>query len=306
MLPGPGARQPGFGGSPYSLNVRSDPTQNPIREVTPMDLRRTLPGLTVLASIVLLLSDQSLAQTPKRGGTLRVPYGNEIANLDFHTAPGYEMMWVAMNVGCGLVNITPDGKFVGDAAESWQISPDALLYTFKLRKNVLFHDGTPVDAAAVKFSIDRIRDPETKSGMRTFFEAVQSVEVVDPSTVQVRLKYPYAFFLHMLAAYRTGLVIYNPVATQAHTLEERKMGKPEAVSGCGPFRLVEWVKGNHLVMDRFEKYFEPGRPYLDRIVIRVIKDPVAEMAAFKAGEIDFIASFSPEHVDTMKVQNPRA
>src|SRR5574342_888677 len=55
------------------------------------------------------------AQTPKRGGTLRVSYGNEVANLDFHTAPGYEMMWVAMNVGCGLVNITPDGKFVGQA-----------------------------------------------------------------------------------------------------------------------------------------------------------------------------------------------
>src|SRR5437667_1257756 len=118
------------------------------------------------------------AQAPKRGGTLRVSYGNEVANLDFHSAPGYEMMWVAMNVGCGLVNITPDGKFVPDAAEAWQASPDGRLYTFKLRKNVLFHDGTPVDAAAVKFSIDRIRDPETKSGMRTFFEAVQSVEVV--------------------------------------------------------------------------------------------------------------------------------
>ncbi len=111
------------------------------------------------------------AQTPKRGGTLRVSYGNEIANLDFHTAPGYEMMWVAMNVGCGLVNITPDGKFVGDAADSWQISPDGLLYTFKLRKNVLFHDGTKVDAAAVKFSIDRLMDPATKSGMRSFYDA---------------------------------------------------------------------------------------------------------------------------------------
>src|SRR6266513_2927763 len=115
---------------------------------------RLLPSLLALGSIVVVpfVAD---AQTPKRGGTLRVSYGNEIAHLDFHTAPGYEMMWVAMNVGCGLVNITPDGKFVGDAAESWQISPDALLYTFKLRKNVLFHDGTHVDAAAVKFSIDR-------------------------------------------------------------------------------------------------------------------------------------------------------
>src|SRR5437870_11715793 len=165
-----------------------------------------------LLALVVSVAGTALAAEPKRGGALRVAYGNEIANLDFHTAPGYEMMWVAMNVGCGLINITPDGKFVPDAAESWQASPDGRLYTFKLKKNVLFHDGAPVDAAAVKFSIDRIRDPETKSGMRTFFEAVQSVEVVDPSTVQVHLKYPYAFFLHMLAGYRTGLVISNPVA----------------------------------------------------------------------------------------------
>ena len=271
-----------------------------------MRFRHFLSGLTALASILLLVSDQGLAQTPKRGGTLRVSYGNEIANLDFHTAPGYEMMWVAMNVGCGLVNITPDGKFVGDAAESWQVSPDGLLYTFKLRKNVLFHDGTPVDAAAVKFSIDRLMDPATKSGMRPFYEAVHSVEVLDPLSVQIRLKQPYAFMLHMLAAYRTGLVLYSPTATQKYTLQDRQQGKPGAVVGCGPFKLIEWVKGSHLVMDRFDKYFQPGLPLLDRVMIRVIKDPVTEMAAFKAGEIDFIASFSPEHVDTLKAQNPKA
>src|SRR5262245_951094 len=100
-------------------------------------LRRLVPGLVAIALAGLLLPPDAAAQAPKRGGTLRVSYGNEIANLDFHTAPGYEMMWVAMNVGCGLVNVTPDGKFVGDAAESWKVSPDGLLYTFALRKNVL-------------------------------------------------------------------------------------------------------------------------------------------------------------------------
>jgi ABC-type transport system substrate-binding protein len=274
-----------------------------------MRSRLPLEGLFITLVALTWTAFASLpaeAQAPKRGGTLRVSYGNEIAHLDFHTAPGYEMMWVAMNVGCGLVNITPDGRFVGDAAESWQASPDGLLFTFKLRKNVLFHDGTPVDAAAVKFSIDRLMDPATKSGMRSFYEPVHSVEVVDPLTVQVRLKQPYAFFLHMLAAYRTGLVFYSPAATQKYSLDDRKQGKPGAVVGCGPFRLVEWVKGSHLVMDRFDKYFVRGLPLVDRVLIRVIKDPVTEMAAFKAGEIDFIASFSPEHVDTMRAQNPKA
>jgi len=274
-----------------------------------MTSRRLLPGLLLVVTTLAWLVAVPLlaeAQAPKRGGTLRVSYGNEVAGLDFHTSPGYEMMWVGMNVGCGLINITPDGKFVGDAAESWSMSPDGLLYTFKLKKNVLFHDGTPADAAAVKFSIEHIMDPATKSGMRPFYDAVHSVEVLDSSTVQIRLKHPYAFMLHMLAGYRTGLVLYSPTATQKYSVEDRKQGKPEAVVGCGPFKLVEWVKGSHLVMDRFDKYFEPGRPYLDRIMIRVIKDPVTEMAAFKNGEIDFIASFSPDHVSTLKAQNPNA
>src|SRR5215813_1960444 len=195
-----------------------------------MRARRFLPGcgaalLTVVA-LVMLFPNVADPQGPRRGGTLRVSYGNEIANLDFHTAPGYELNWVAMNIGCGLLGITPDGKFVPDAAESWQISPDALLYTFKLRKDVLFHDGTRVDAAAVKFSIDRIMDPATRSSMRVYYEHVHSVEVVDPYTVQIRLKEPHGFMLHMLAAYRMGLVFYSPTATQKYTLEDRRSGKP--------------------------------------------------------------------------------
>ena len=129
---------------------------------------RFLVGLGALGWAIVAPAVMAEAQTPKRGGVLRVSYGNEIANLDFHTAPGYELNWVAMNIGCGLLGITPDGRFVPDAAESWQISPDGLLYTFKLRKDVLFHDGAKVDAAAVKFSIDRIVDPATRSSMRTY------------------------------------------------------------------------------------------------------------------------------------------
>src|SRR6266849_7847671 len=271
-----------------------------------MRTRRALPGLLLALACIAALPHLAEAQEPKRGGALRVAYGNEISNLDFYTAPGYELNWVAMNIGCGLLGITPDGKFVPSAAESWQISPDGLLYTFKLRKNVVFHDATPLDAAAVKFSIDRIMDPATRSSMRTFYESVHSVETLDSHTVQIRLKQPYAFLLQMLAAYRMGLVISSPTATQKYTVQDRQQGKPEAVVGCGPFRLVEWVKGSHLVMDRFDKYFEPGLPYLNRVVIRVIKDPITQMAAFKAGEIDFITDFSPEHVDSLKARNPRA
>jgi ABC-type transport system substrate-binding protein len=173
-----------------------------------------------------------------------------------------------------------------------------------LRDNVYFHDDTKVDAEAVKFSIDRLMDPATKSGMRQFYDPVDRVEVVDASTVRVQMKYPYAFFLHMVAGYRTGLVLYSPAATKKYGLDDRKKGTPGAVVGCGPFKFIEWVPNDHFIMDRWEKYHQAGMPYVDRVHIRVIKDPVTQMAAFKAGEIDFIASFSPEHVDTLKAQNP--
>src|SRR5712692_7984227 len=128
-----------------------------------MRSKRLLLGLPASLAVAIVVTDVTTASAQKRGGTLRVAYGNEILGLDFHTLPGYEMLWVASNVGCGLISITPDGKFIPDAAESWQISPDGLLYTFKLKKNVLFHDGTRVDATAVKFTIDRIMDPATRS-----------------------------------------------------------------------------------------------------------------------------------------------
>ena len=83
---------------------------------------RSLLGLLLGSTVLLgaIVAPPAEAQTPKRGGTLRVAYGNEILGMDFYTTPGYEMAWVAMNVGCGLVSITPDGKFIPEAAESWQ------------------------------------------------------------------------------------------------------------------------------------------------------------------------------------------
>src|SRR5438128_1107771 len=207
-----------------------------------MRSRRLVFGTAAALVMAILLSDVTTAGAQKRGGTLRVAYGNEISNLDFHTAPGYELVWAVLNMNCGLISMTPDGKFVPDAAESWQISPDGLLYTFKLKKNVLFHDGTRLDASVVKFNVDRIMDPATRSSMRTFYEPVHSVEVLDPYTVQIRLKHPYAFMLHMLAVYRMGLMFYSPAATQKYTIEDRKAGKPEAVPGRGPHPIFNDIR----------------------------------------------------------------
>ena len=83
-----------------------------------MRFSRLLLGMAAALTVAIVVSNVTPAGAQKRGGTLRVAYGNEILGLDFHTLPGYEMLWVASNVGCGLIGLTPDGKFVPDAAES--------------------------------------------------------------------------------------------------------------------------------------------------------------------------------------------
>jgi peptide/nickel transport system substrate-binding protein len=99
---------------------------------------------------------------------------------------------------------------------------------------VLFHDGTKVDASVVKFNIDRIMDPGTRSSMRTFYEPVHAVEVPDPYTVQIRLKYPYAFMMHMLAAYRMGLMFYSPTATRSTRSKIERLANQRPSPDAGP------------------------------------------------------------------------
>src|SRR5215470_14203730 len=125
--------------SPASIETFTGHDRGESRRRTPM--RHPVRNVAAVIVIAMMLGGVTAAHAQKRGGTLRVAYGNEIAGLDFHVTAGYEMIWVATNVGCGLLSITPEGKFIPDAAESWQISPDGLLYTFKLRNNVVFHDG---------------------------------------------------------------------------------------------------------------------------------------------------------------------
>src|SRR5262245_64605040 len=98
-----------------------------------MRSRHVVFGMAAALIMAIVLCVVTTAGAQKRGGTLRVAYGNEISHLDFHTAPGYELVWAVLNLGCGLVSMTADGKFVPDAADSWEISPDGLLYTFKLK-----------------------------------------------------------------------------------------------------------------------------------------------------------------------------
>ena len=140
-------------------------------------------------------------------------------------------------------------------AESWTTSPDGMAWTFKLRRGVRFHDGTPLDAAAVKFTFDRIIDPahpHAKSGKWTFvtgyLSSVKAVEVIDPQTVQLHLKYPTGSLLALLALPNCAIV--SPTAfTKAPADFDAKP------VGSGRYKFESWERGSRLVLRRNDDYW---------------------------------------------------
>lgn len=247
-------------------------------------------GLVV--GLILVLAGLGWAQKPKSGGTLTVVHGVDVAHLDIHTAPGYEMMWINENVHNGLVTLDKDLNIVPDVAKSWEVSADGLTYTFSLHPGARFHDGTDLDAEAVKWNFEDYLNPKRGSGMRAYFTDIDRVEAVDKHTVRIILKEPNHFFLTILAGYRTGFLMISPTAfTKAGPDDYRKHPV-----GAGPFKFQEWVPNDHVTLVRNEHYWKPGLPYLDKVVFRILTDPMTQVSALRAGEVDLINSLSPELV----------
>ncbi len=178
-----------------------------------------------------------------------------------------------------LVDLDPEGEIVPMLAEGWEISDDRTAYTFKLKEGVKFHDGTPFDAEAVKFNLDRYRqDDSTRS---TELAAVEAVEAVDPNTVEVTLKEPFSPFLSVLAD-RSGMMV-SPAAVQKSG--EDYANKPV---GTGPFKFVERVRGDHITVEKNPDYWQKGLPKLDEVIYRGIEDENVQLQNLRSGQLDMI------------------
>jgi peptide/nickel transport system substrate-binding protein len=245
-----------------------------------------------MVGLFLALTSVGWAQQPKSGGTLTVVHAVDVAHLDIHTAPGYEMMWINENIHNGLVTLDKDLNIVPDVAKSWDISPDGLTYTFSLYEGVTFHDGSDVDAEAVKWNLEDYLNPKRGSGMRAYFTDIDRVEVVDKLTVRIILKEPNYFFLTILAGYRTGFLLISPTAFQKAGADDYR----KHPVGAGPFKFQEWIPNSHVTLVRNENYWKKGLPYLDKVVFRVLADPMTQVTAIRTGEVDLINSLSPELV----------
>ncbi len=227
---------------------------------------------------LLLWVPVSLAQTPVNGGALTVCQPAEPPGLDptANTAAAIDRV-VYANIYEGLVKVDSRGGFLPGLANGWDVSDDGLVYTFHLRKGVVFHNGDRFDARVAKWNLERAADAQNGNPHPEYFEGIQRIDMPDTHTLVIRLNAVDALFIAHLAE---GDAVMLPIDGHA-------TAKSEPI-GTGPFKFVKWVRGDRVEMVRFDGYWNPFLPYLDRVTFRFIGDAAAQIAALKAGDIDVI------------------
>ncbi len=219
--------------------------------------------------------------------------------LDPHVVTSLNDFRILVNVFEGLVRFADGSLEVEPAlAASWEVLDEGRLYRFHLRRGVRFHDGTPFDAEAVRFNLERVLDPAHPfhdTGpfpLSFFFEAIREVRVVDAHTVELVLDRPFAPLLANLA-YPAGAMV-SPAAVRARGRAFRRHPV-----GTGPFRFVAWEGRRRVVLERNPDYRE-GAPRLARVIFRPLPDPSVRLTALVAGEVDLLAELSPEAVGALR------
>jgi len=269
----------------------ASPTAAPKTEAKPAEQKPAAPGVQASPAA----QAQPAPGQPRRGGTLRAGYWQEHKTLDPHLSLQVNERWLMYAVYNTLVGTDEQFNPQPELAESWS-NPDPKTYLFKLRQGVKFHDGTDFDAAAVKWNIDRLKDPATKSPRINDVAVVQSVEVVDRDTVKFNLNQPYAPLLAVLMD-RPGFMV-SPSAVQ-------KLGPDFGRNpvGTGPFKFVQWTEGQGVTVERNPSYWNPAEPYLERIEFRVVTDPTVRVTMLRSGELDLIDRIDSKDVATIR-ENP--
>jgi len=204
---------------------------------------------------------------------------------------------VSFRVHSTLITTNGDWEPVPDLAQSWDISKDYLTYTFYLNPAARFHDGDPVTSEDVRFSILEVDKELCSLTQRALIPSIESVETPDEHTVIFHLKNPYPEMLdHMY-----GLGAHCYILKKADYEGTDYFTNPRSFepNGSGPFKFVEWVKGSHIVLERWEDYWG-DKPAIERVVYRIIPDPVAMAVAFEKGEVDWVPyQLTPSQVKSL-------
>lgn len=245
---------------------------------------KTRFGMALVASVgaLALVGCNAGASSPDSSGEkngMVVAHTAEPANLDFTTSAGAAVPQALMeNVYESLVRIDQDGQIQPALAESWDLSKDRKTYTFKLRKDVKFSSGADFTADDVKFSYDRVRSKDWKNALKSKMDVIKSVDVVDDTTVKIKLSHPSNRWLFDLASLVGAIFDEDGVNDLANT-----------AVGTGPYTVDKFTRGQEIVFKSRDDYWGE-KPHLDKVTFKYFKDPVASANALKSGEVDVLAN----------------
>ena len=245
-------------------------------------MKRTFTYAWILG---LLLSSASLAQSasdkPKRGGTLTLGIVRDLELMNPLVRTRSTEQSIRDLMFDSLLGIDLQGNIKPELAESWDTSKDGKVYTFRLRRGVKFHNGQEMTSEDVKFAIDFARNPKNAAYGLVKLELVERVETPDKYTVRVHFREPSLPFLSSLTDIQAFTVI--PKGSLQEGIDKPARFPP----GTGPFRFVEWKPTQQIVFERFEDYWGP-KPFVDRVILRPIRDTTIRFTALRAGDVDMI------------------
>jgi peptide/nickel transport system substrate-binding protein len=234
---------------------------------------------------------------PKKGGTLRVALGVDVATLDPHLSGSKLDRQVYHNLYEPLLTLDEKLGIQPNLAEAWQ-TPDPQTLMLKLRSGAKFHDGTDFNAEAVRVNFDRMAN-NPKSVRKGEVANIASTEVVDPATLKINLKQPDSSLLATLTD-RAGMIV-SPTALNklGDDLQHDATG-----AGTGPFQFVEWVPSDHVLLKRNDAYWNTSAgPYLDQIRYRPIPDDTVKLQSLQGGEVDALDYLAPRTVSMAKADS---
>jgi peptide/nickel transport system substrate-binding protein len=259
--------------------------------------REWLAGAAAGVGILGAPGGRALAQgAPKRGGTLRVATVDKPVNMDPGYAQLYSSLQIYQNVYNKMVYVDDAGQFVPGLAKAWRQENDKT-WVFDLVDNAVFHNGEPFTAKDVVFTFTRLLDAKNKLPMRVFFSPVEGVEATGPHQVRFHLARAFGPLLAMLSQ-----------ATEVVNEKALKEKDPKLVPvGTGPYKFVEWVKDDHVTLERWDRYFRPGRPYLDKIIFYAPADDTVRLTGLQTGRFNWIQTVPPQRIPELeRGRDPKA
>lgn len=226
---------------------------------------------------------------PVKGGEINIAYVADVTNFDpikGTTGNDHSLLWPIYDT---LIKFSNEMEPEPGLAESWEVLDESTI-ELTLRQGVTFHDGTPFNAEAVKFNIERVNSEDSQI---SDLKSIEEVEIVDEHTVKLHLSAPDASIV--LALTDRGGMMVSPAAVEEHGADYS-----QNPSGAGPFKLANHVPNGEIQYEANTEYWDEGKPYLEKITVKVIPDANSQINALKSGQVDFVPGIQAQMIASLE------